>query len=153
MVRKSLMIRALAALCEIADECGIRPAPKSLGLRFILAYTFVAAGADPARKWIWDSFWTHATMAHDPDRPLDSYIRGTGARSAFNGICREIGLPADNALLARLRGHSARNRPPVDKPAKGAPSGRGTAHVGDDGGQSEGDRLLASLESDPDSLE
>ncbi len=110
-LRQSLVLRALAVLCEIADECGTRPAAGSLGLRFVLAYTFVAAGADPDKKWIWDSFWTHATMADDPDQPLTSYIRGTGARSAFNGICREVGFPAENALLDRLREQAARNRP------------------------------------------
>jgi hypothetical protein len=56
MFREQLLLRALAALCEIADECGKQPAPKNLSLRFILAYTFVAAGADPKLKWIWNSF-------------------------------------------------------------------------------------------------
>ena len=107
-VRETLILRALAALCEIADECGATPAPKSLTLRFVLAYTFIEAGADPDVKWIWDSFWAHATAPADPDRSLDSYIRGTGARGAFAGICREIGYPADNDFLRKLRGHADR---------------------------------------------
>ena len=107
MFREQLVLRALAALCEIADECGTRPAPKTLSLRFLLAYTFVAAGADPRSKWIWDSFWEHSTAPFDSRRPLDSYIRGTGARGAFAGICREIGFPADNEFLRRLRAHAA----------------------------------------------
>ncbi len=105
MFREQLLLKALAALCEIADECGARPAPKSLSLRFILAYTFAAAGADPKLKWIWSSFWEHATGPHDPMRPMDDYLRGTGARSAFSGICREVGYPPDDELLGMLRTH------------------------------------------------
>lgn len=105
MFREQLLLRALAALCEIADQCGKEPAPKNLGLRFILAYTFVAAGADPKMKWIWNSFWEHATASHEPMRPMDDYLRGTGARSALNGICREVGYPADHELIRALRRH------------------------------------------------
>lgn len=105
MFREQLLLRALAALCEIADECGKRPAAKNLGLRFILAYTFVAAGADPKLKWIWNSFWEHATAPSNPMRPMDDYLRGTGARSALNGICREVGYPPDHDLLDMLRAH------------------------------------------------
>lgn len=105
MFREQLVLKALAAFCEIADECGTRPASKSLGLRFILAYTFVAAGADPKLKWIWNSFWESATAPHDPMRPMDDYLRGTGARSALNGICRQVGYPPDNEFLQMLRAH------------------------------------------------
>lgn len=111
MFREQLVLRALSALCEIADECGTKPAARSLSLRFILAYTFVAAGADPKTKWIWDSFWAHSTGAADPKRPLDSYIRGTGARGAFVGICREIGYAADHEFLQVLRDQARRCSP------------------------------------------
>lgn len=117
MFREQLILKALAALCEIADECGERPAAKSLGLRFILAYTFVAAGADPKLKWIWDAYWKDSTAPVDPARPMDDYLRGTGARSAFNGICREIGYPPDPDFLARLR----RQRRPGSSPGIAAP--------------------------------
>lgn len=105
MFREQLLLRALAALCEIADECGTRPAAKNLGLRFILAYTFVAAGSDPKLKWIWNSFWEHATAPHEGRRPMDDYLRGTGARSALSGICRETGYPPDAAFIEMLRAH------------------------------------------------
>lgn len=129
MFREQLLLRALAALCEIADECGKQPTPKNLGLRFILAYTFVAAGADPKLKWIWNSFWENATTPRDPMRPMDDYLRGTGARSALNGICREIGYPPDQEFLQMLRAprqvrQAAKEapRPPVhanDEPSDG----------------------------------
>lgn len=105
MFREQLLMRALAALCEIADECGTRPAERNLSLRFILAYTFVAAGADPKLKWIWNDFWEHATSPSNPQRPMDDYLRGTGARSALNGICREAGYPPDQEFLQMLRAH------------------------------------------------
>ncbi len=106
MFREQLLLRALAALCEIADECGKQPAPKNLGLRFILAYTFVAAGADPKLKWIWNSFWENATTPLNPARAMDDYLRGTGARSALSGICRETGYPPDHEFLQMLRAHA-----------------------------------------------
>ena len=117
MLREQLLLRALAALCEVADECPARPAARSLSLRFLLAYTFVAAGADPKLKWIWDSFWEHATAVRDPMRPMDDYLRGTGARIALSGICREAGYPPDNALLQMLREHRRVRRTP-DAPAE-----------------------------------
>jgi hypothetical protein len=41
----------------------------------------------------------------DPIRPMDDYLRGTAARSALNGICREIGYPPDHELMQMLRAH------------------------------------------------
>ena len=105
LFREQLILRALAALSEIADECGETPARRSLMLRFLLAYTFVAAGADPKLKWIWTSFWEHATRSRNPVDGLDTYLRGTGARSALNGICREIGYPPEVDFLQMLRHH------------------------------------------------
>ena len=78
MFREQLILRALAALSEIADECGERPVPKSLSLRFLLAYNFVAAGADPKLKWIWTSFWESDDMRQAcrwPRRPRPRHGR------------------------------------------------------------------------------
>lgn len=105
-LREQLVLKALAALQEIADECGKEPARKTLSLRFLLAYTYVAAGARPDIKWIWTAFWNDATSPRcqaEHQRMMDDYIRGTAARSALNGICREIGYPADNEFLSMLR--------------------------------------------------
>jgi hypothetical protein len=110
MFREQLLLRALAALCEIADDCGQRPAAKNLSLRFVLAYTFVAAGGDPKLKWIWNSFWENATAPPNAQRPMDDYLRGSAARTAFIGICREVGYPPDNELLRMLRAHRAVHR-------------------------------------------
>jgi hypothetical protein len=76
MFREQLILRALAALSEMADECPDTPARKSLSVRFILAYTFVAAGADPKLKWIWTHFWEAVTTPPNPAIGLDRHIRG-----------------------------------------------------------------------------
>ena len=101
-LHEKLVRKALAALSEIADQCGEEPARKSLSLRFLLMYTFAASGADPKHKWIWDSFWQHATRPKSADG-MDPTIRGTGARSALNGICRETGYAPDVDFLKHLR--------------------------------------------------
>jgi hypothetical protein len=101
LLREQLIRKALAALSEIADECGETPTRKTLSLRFLLMYTFAASGADPKLKWIWDSFWTEATRPRS-ERSMDAYIRGTGARSALAGICREVGYPPDVEFLRHL---------------------------------------------------
>jgi hypothetical protein len=102
LLREQLLRKALAALGEIADQCGKEPARKSLSLRFLLMYTFAAGGADPKKKWLWDDFWTHATQPRK-DEPQDAYIRSTGARSALNGICSETGFQPDVQFLKHLR--------------------------------------------------
>lgn len=102
LLHEKLVRKALAALSEIADQCGAEPAPKSLSLRFLLMYTFAASGADPKNKWLWDDFWQQATRPKTSDG-MDSYIRGTGARSALNGICRETGYEPDVDFLKYLR--------------------------------------------------
>jgi hypothetical protein len=100
--REQSIRKALAALSEVADACGERPAAKSLMLRFVLAYTFVEAGADPKKKWIWDDFWQHATASPNSQRTHDAYLRATGARTALNGICREVGYEPCATFLKYL---------------------------------------------------
>jgi len=116
-LREQLILRALAALCEIADECGKKPAPKSLSLRFLLAYTFVMAGADPKWKWLWDKFWEHTTAPLNPMKPMDDYLRGSGAMTALNGICRQVGYEPNVDLFKMLRNHRKVRRRPEVEPA------------------------------------
>lgn len=123
LLREQLVRKALAALSEIADRCGDEPARKSLSLRFLLMYTFAASGADPKHKWLWDDFWQHATQPR-PHDPMDGAIRGTGARSALNGICRETGYAPDVDFLKHLRRQREPTAAPPDKPpaARTAPA-------------------------------
>ena len=101
-LREQLVRKALAALSEIADECGEQPARRTLSLRFLLMYTFAASGADPKSKWIWDRFWLEATTPKS-DRSMDAYLRCTAARSALAGICREVGYSPDTDFLKHLQ--------------------------------------------------
>lgn len=108
VLREQLIRKALAALSEIADECGAQPARKSLSLRFLLMYTYTASGADPKTKWIWESFWVEATRPRS-DEAMDSYTRQRDARSALNGICREAGYAPDADFLRHLERQRDRN--------------------------------------------
>jgi len=101
LLREQLVRKALAALSEIADECGRCPAPKSLTLRFLLMYTFAAGGGDPKNKWHWDGFWEAATRPKTI-APQDAYIRVRDARSALDAICRETGYQPDVDFLRHL---------------------------------------------------
>ena len=110
--RDQLILKALAALNEIADECGTRPARRSILLRFTLAWLFVESGADPADKWLFTHFWNNATgpaaTGHGVEW-LDSYCRARDATSALNGICRAVGVEPSVSLFqamdeARRRG-------------------------------------------------
>jgi len=105
LLEEHLVRKALAALAEIADECGKLPHRKTLSLRFLLMFTFVAAGADPKRKWIWDSFWTNATQPLDEvehKQSMDSYVRSRDARSALSRMCEELGYPPDVDFMKHL---------------------------------------------------
>ncbi len=112
-LRERLILQALAALSEIADECGHKPARKSITLRFLLAYTYVASGEDRSARWLWNDFWRQAT-GPEPSQPHDRmmavYIRSTGARSALNGICRAVGFEPTVDLLKMLRDQSNTSR-------------------------------------------
>jgi len=111
MFREQLLLRALAALSEVANECPAKPAPADLGLRFILAYTFVAAGSDPKRKWIWNSFWESATAPRDPMKPMDDYLRHQRPNRLERHLPRGR-LPAGQRALHRAA------RPPQGAPAR-----------------------------------
>jgi hypothetical protein len=133
ILREQLTMRALAALYEIADTCGSKPAERSLSLRFILAYTFVAAGADPKVRWLWDSFWANATSPLDPTRSLDEYLRGTGATTALTGICREMGYPTSVSFFEQLRNHGRTRQSP--QAGQGKPDPTIGEPTGADGGE------------------
>jgi hypothetical protein len=49
---------------------------------------------------------------------MGDYLRGTGARSALSGICREIGYPPDHELMQMLRARAkVRQAPKALRPA------------------------------------
>lgn len=102
LLNEQLLRKALAALSEIADQCGKEPVRKSLSLRFLLMYTFVRGGADPKQKWIWDGFWEASTRPKS-EESQDEYRRGRDAQTALNAICRESGYQPDVDFLNHLK--------------------------------------------------
>jgi hypothetical protein len=109
LLREQLVRKALAALSEIADECGELPGRKTLSLRFLLMYTFAAGGGDAKNKWHWDNFWEAATRPRTIG-PQDAYIRGRDARSALDAICRETGYQPDVDFLHYLERQRLKHR-------------------------------------------
>lgn len=74
-------------------------------LRFTLAYLYVASGAKPSTKWLFDSFWRAATEPEpekEHERYLKSYYRSSGATTAMNGICRALGMEPTAALFEKM---------------------------------------------------
>ena len=66
----------------------------TLSLRFLLAWLYFECGADPKKKWLFTSFWKNATgsgTGQDNKDMLDGYEQSSGAQTALNGICRELG--------------------------------------------------------------
>ena len=62
---------------------------------------------------------------------MDDYLRGTGARSALSGICREAGYPPDHEFMQMLRAH-AKVRGPGKEAAVPSPPAHANDEPGDD---------------------
>lgn len=101
-VRDKLLDLALPALVEIAEGCGKRQYPKSLFLRFTLAWLYHSAGK-PDRKWIYDRFWNTVTSAPNPAKPMDDYIRQNGATTCVNGMLHDLGIPPTHDVFVAMR--------------------------------------------------
>lgn len=103
--REQLVWKALLALDEIVQQCGKSPVPKSLMLRFTLAYLYVAAGAQPSTKWLFESFWKTATQPAptvEVGEFLNSYCRLRDATTAMNGICWALGMEPTVSLYQAM---------------------------------------------------
>jgi hypothetical protein len=100
---------ALMALDEIAETCGAAPAERSLLLRFALAWLYEATGADPDKLWLYRDFWKAATRPDDGEY-LTKVCRGTTARAALNGICREFGWEPTVSFLHAMKAARERRR-------------------------------------------
>ena len=104
---------AVMALDEIADSCGDAPAPRSAALRFTLAFLWRESGSDPAKRWLFDSFWTAATSAAPlgPHKEmLDRYTRSTAMEAALNSICRELGWERTVTFMQEMKARRAPRR-------------------------------------------
>jgi hypothetical protein len=90
----SLTFKALVVLDEV-----MAGGPVTQGLRFALAYLYAVSDGE---RWLFDQFWREAR------RPMtgvyaEDFGRRQSLNSAFNGICRAVGVDRDNAFEARLR--------------------------------------------------
>lgn len=101
-VRDKLLDLALPALVEIAEGCGRRQYPRSLFLRFTLAWLYHAAGK-PERKWVYDKFWSIVTSPLNPSRPMDDGLRFTGATSCINGMLHDLDIPPTHDVFVAMR--------------------------------------------------
>jgi hypothetical protein len=89
-----LTFKALTALDDV-----LHGAPVTQGLRFALAYLYAVSEGE---RWLFDQFWKEAR------RPVTGHLatdfgRRQSLNSAFNGICRAVGIERDNDFEARLR--------------------------------------------------
>jgi len=103
LLREQLVRKALAALSEIADQCGAEPARRSLSLRFLLMYTSPPAGRIRRKSGSGTSSGNRRPGRARTDGRDSSTTLGSGARSALNGICRETGYAPDVQFLKHLR--------------------------------------------------
>ena len=108
--RDDLLYLALLALDDVAEAARAGPVPRSIALRFLLAFVHQASGADPDRKWVFDSFWREGTSLGD--RSGSAYLRRvarlTAIDSAMNGICHACGWQLTPELELQLRAHRAK---------------------------------------------
>lgn len=113
LTRDHIRYMAVMALDEIAETCGKAPAPKSLWLRVILGFLWLESGARPEKRWIFDDFWRSVTKPRTPvehEQLIEDYVRGLGARSALDGICRELGWHRTATFEEEMR---ARRKTPI----------------------------------------
>ncbi|MDT9599814.1 hypothetical protein [Sphingosinicella rhizophila] len=104
-----LKFKALCVLHDAADQSIKGPVPKSLGLRFALAYLFSVSRT--GREWF-DEFWRTATAPEAQHRhPTALGVeRSQSLNAMFNRICREVGMERTGALDAALRAAIRRDR-------------------------------------------
>jgi hypothetical protein len=95
--RDHLAFKALVTLDDAA-ECA-RPAPKSFGLRFALAYLYATTAGE---RWLFDEFWRHATAPVGSDYN-SAFARRQSLTACLNGICRAAGMERTPELMQRLR--------------------------------------------------
>lgn len=88
---EQLCARALHVLEAALDETRRAPLPKTLSLRFTLAFLYSVAQRD---RGTFDAFWQHVTKPlNDPDRAgVDGLGRSAGANASLNGIYRALAI-------------------------------------------------------------
>ena len=91
MTNDELKLMALKVLEEAARQARLMPVPRSLGLRFALAWLYAAGGGE---KWLYDGFWREATRpvgAGSEEGPA-AIVRSQTVNACLNGIYRAVGV-------------------------------------------------------------
>lgn len=97
--KDQLTTRALLVLEAALNETSDAPVPRSLSLRFTLAYLYAVSRGERSSL---DGFWRNVT----DDRPCEDgaeRIRGLGrsqnANAQLNGIYRDVGIKRTNDMM------------------------------------------------------
>lgn len=107
--RHKLVFMGLLALDDLREQAFDAPTARSIWLRFLLAFLFEASGSDPAKKWLFDSFWREALGQSDGrTHGLSEVIRKRALETAMNGICRECGWERTGDLELEMQAFRAK---------------------------------------------
>lgn len=94
-----LVARALLVLESALYETAQRPVPRTLSLRFTLAYLYAVARCE---RSCFDGFWREVT----DDRPcqggeevVKALGRSAGANAYLNGLYRAVGVKRTNNMM------------------------------------------------------
>lgn len=96
-----LATRALLVLEAALNDTGKAPVPRTLSLRFTLAYLYAIGGAD---RGSFDGFWreiTDDTPCIDGGQGVRALGRVQNANASLNGIYRAVGIERTNAMMFR----------------------------------------------------
>ncbi len=94
-----LVTRALLVLEAALYETAKRPVPRSLGLRFTLAYLYAMARCD---RSCFDGFWREVTddaPCEDGGEGVKALGRSAGANAYLNGLYRAVGVKRTNDMM------------------------------------------------------
>ena len=94
-----LVTRALLVLEAALVETQSRPVPRTLALRFTLAYLFGVARKDKA---CFDDFWRAVTddaSAGDGNDGVRSLGRSATGNASLNGLYRAVGVKRTNEMM------------------------------------------------------
>jgi hypothetical protein len=108
-IHQQLVRKALLALDEAIDQAREGPVQPTFALRFVLAWLYVSSDR---RRAPYDAFWRciRDPLSYAWSEEQRSNMRFTQARTAFNGICRSVGIEPTAALIIELS--RARRREP-----------------------------------------
>ena len=98
-----LVTRALLVLEDALNLTSDRPVPRTLALRFTLAYLYAVARRD---RDSFDSFWRHTTHdqpCQDGTEGVKALGRSQNANANLNGIYRAVGVKRTNEMMFRGR--------------------------------------------------